>query len=121
MQQRGFFSSLFDINFESFVTTRIIKVLYVIAIILAAIYVVFLVAASFASDSTIGALILVLSPVIFLLFVLYTRVLLEFMIVVFRIYENTCALPQLGSPSGGPPATAAQPTPPPAPRGPESP
>ena len=31
--QKGFFASLFDLSFTSFITTRVIKVLYVITLV----------------------------------------------------------------------------------------
>ena len=114
MQRQGFFGSLFDIDFKSFVTTKIVKVLFVIAIVLSALYTLLLVAAAADQDSGAGVLFLILSPAIFLLFVLYARVLLEFVIVVFRIYENTSVMAARDGGSLPPAGPEAPPAPPPA-------
>lgn len=102
MQDKGFLGSLFDIGFRSFVTTKIVSVLFVIAMVLSAIYTLFLIATAFSADSGAGIGVLVFSPLIFFLFVLYSRVLLEFVVVVFRIYENTSIMATGAIPSGGP-------------------
>ncbi len=103
MQEKGFFGSLFDIGFRSFVTTKIISVLFVISIILSALYVLGFVVAGFVSDEpAAGVVFLILSPIFFFLLVLYARVVLEFVVVVFRIYENTNIIAGQGSPGIAP-------------------
>lgn len=92
MPEKGFFASLFDIGFRSFVTTKIVTVLFVISLVLSAIYTLVVIAVAFDASSGVGIVVLVLSPIIYLLLVLYSRVLLEFVIVVFRIYENTAIM-----------------------------
>lgn len=88
--QSGFFAALFDLSFTSLVTTRIIKVLYVLAIIVIALYALFFIAAGFHQSSTDGLLVLVIGAPLFALFsLIYTRVLLEVFIALFRIMENT--------------------------------
>ena len=87
---KGFFSILFDISFRSFITLRLVSVLYVISIIFW-----FLVSAA-----VFGASLLTRSPVhvifyffasVFLFFggVIFSRLSLETLIVLFRIAENT--------------------------------
>lgn len=89
-QARGFFGSLFDLSFRSFITTRIIGILYIISIILIALYTIFLVVVAFDASPALGALtLLLLGPLFFILAVIYVRVLLEVAIVFFRIAENT--------------------------------
>lgn len=89
MQAKGFFGSLFDYSFSSFVTPRIIKVLYVLATILIGLWTLFLAAAAFETSETAGVLTLFLfGPLFFLVSMLYARVLLELVIVFFRINGN---------------------------------
>jgi len=86
--QKGFFASLFDISFSSLITTRIIKVLYVISLIVIGLFSLFFIIAAFTSSAGAGILTLViLAPLGALLYTVYTRVILEFIIVVFRIAE----------------------------------
>jgi len=85
---KSFLGALFDFSFSQFVTTRIIKVLFGLAIFLAAVATIFYIAGSFASSVPLGILILILSPVIFLIYVILARVWLEVIIVLFRIAEH---------------------------------
>ena len=47
MEAKSFFSSLFDYSFSSFITPRIIKVLYVLATIGISLWTLFLIVAAF--------------------------------------------------------------------------
>jgi uncharacterized membrane protein len=86
----GFFGSLFDLSFTSLVTTRIIKVLYVLAIVVIGLYSLVFILAGFHHSSTDGILVLVIvAPIFALISLIYTRVLLEVFIALFRIMENT--------------------------------
>jgi Na+/H+-dicarboxylate symporter len=105
--ERGFFGSLFDLSFTSLVTTRIIKVLYVLAIIVIGLYALFFITAGFHRSSTDGVLVLVIAaPIFTLISLIYTRVLLEVFIALFRIMENTGELVTL---AGGGESSAASP------------
>jgi Domain of unknown function (DUF4282) len=90
MPERSFFSSLFDISFTSFVTMRIIKVVYVITLLLIGLAALAFVVAAFA-ESVAGGLVvlLIVAPLLSLLYVIYARVLLELVMAIFRIMENT--------------------------------
>src|SRR4051794_13179161 len=84
----GFFSSLFDISFTRFITTKIIKFLYVVAMVLIVITALVFVAAGFRQSAALGLFILLIAaPLGSLLYLVCTRVLLEFVIQVFRITE----------------------------------
>ena len=90
MNARGFFSSLFDLSFQEFITTKIIKVLYVIAIIGSAIGALAILVGAFASRSFFGIVGGLISASIgFCLFVILARVWMEVLIVLFRIAKNT--------------------------------
>ncbi len=103
MDPKGFFASLFDFSFSSFVTTKIIKVLYILAIIGAGIGALFVLFTGFASGRFFGVLFsFVLAPLYFVLGVILARVWLEIVIVLFRIAENTQKLAD-----GKPPAPQA--------------
>ena len=95
MAEKGFLVSLFDLSFTEFVTTRLIKVLFVLAIIGSAIGGITLVATGLLSDSgAAGALSLLLGPLAFFVLLLLARLWLEVIIVLFRIAENTGRLVQ---------------------------
>jgi hypothetical protein len=87
---KGFFGSLFDLSFTSLILTRIIKVLYVLAIIVIGFYALVFILAGFHNSAAAGVLVLlVIAPIFSLAGLIYTRVLLEVFIVLFRIMENT--------------------------------
>jgi hypothetical protein len=92
---KGFFNSLFDFSFKSLITSRLITVLYVLAVVLIGIYSLFLLAAGFSRGAMIGVVALIAVPLFFLLSVIYTRVILEVLIVIFRIHENLAAMARL--------------------------
>lgn len=102
--RRGFFGSLFDLTFTSFVTGRVVSFLYVVSLVLAVLNVLFttgylsVLLGAYLSGSTdspavgviVGALLfLIAAPILLLLSVVYVRVLLEIVVVLFRISENT--------------------------------
>lgn len=90
MEEKGFFGRLFDLSFSEFITTSIIKVLYIIAIIGSAIGALFILGGLFATKTFGGVLMgLILAPVVFILYVILARIWLETLIVLFRIAENT--------------------------------
>lgn len=89
MQAKGFFAALFDYSFTSFVTPRIIKVLYVLATVLISLWTLLLVLAAFNFSSGAGAVMLLIGgPLFFVLSMIYARVFLELVIVFFRINGN---------------------------------
>ncbi len=93
LTHRGFFSSLFDLSFTSLITTKIIKVLYVLSIILIGFSALFFIVAAFHQSSAAGLLVLVIiAPIMSLFYLIYTRVLLELVIALFRIMENTAEM-----------------------------
>jgi hypothetical protein len=121
MDTKGFFASLFDMSFSSLVTTKVIKVLYVISLVVIGLVALFFVIGAFASSAAAGVVVLLIAAPLFALFyIVYTRVILEFIIVVFRIAEYSRELVELTraqvSPAvaaGAAPTTELPPTPPP--------
>ena len=89
MENKGFFGGLFDLSFTEFVTTRVIKALYVIAIVIAAVFALGLLISGIAKGGAIAFLAVIFSPIAFFLYVLMARIWLEVIIVLFRIAENT--------------------------------
>jgi hypothetical protein len=92
MPRRGLLSLLFDLSFSEFLTTRLIKLLFVIGVIFSAIMSIVLIVAGFTSGTFEGVIALILSPAVFFIYVLFTRIWCEMIIVVFRIAENTSRL-----------------------------
>lgn len=90
--EKGFFGKLFDMSFSEFVTTQLIKLLYILAIAGAVIGGLIFIVAGFSNGAGVGILFLLLSPIIVTFYILMARIWLELIIVVFRIAENTSQL-----------------------------
>jgi hypothetical protein len=122
--EKGFFGSLFDLSFSSLVTTKVIKVLYVLSIVVIGLTALVFIASAFAQSAAAGLLVLVIvAPLVSFLYLIYARVFLEVIIVLFRILETNVQLVDLTRAQTAPAAPVPPPTPPapPAPSGPEVP
>jgi hypothetical protein len=95
MENKGLLGSLFDLSFSEFVTTRVIKVLFILGLIGAGIGSLMFIWAGFSAGFLKGVLFLILSPLVFLLWTLGARIWCELIIVAFRIAENTSRLVEL--------------------------
>lgn len=87
-QERGFFGQLFDFSFTEFITTKAIKVLYGLAIFFAAAIAIVAIVGAFGESAVAGGIVLVLSPLWLLLCVVVARVMMEIVVVLFRIAEH---------------------------------
>ena len=105
METKGFFSSLFDVSFTEFLTTRVIKIIFVLAIVFAAISAFGVLISFFSRGVFAGLLGLVLAPIVFIVYVLLARIWLEVVIVLFRIAENTNRLVELNETAATPPSS----------------
>jgi hypothetical protein len=88
---RGFFAGLFDLSFSSFVTTKIIKALYVFWMAVTGVaFVIGIVGGIFriGDDPAVGILMVLATPLAALLYIVLGRIYLELLIVLFRIAEN---------------------------------
>lgn len=95
---KGFISLIYDLSFNEFVTIRIIKALYLIALMIAALIAILTLFGALATGKPLAMLFgMLLTPVAFLFWSLIARVYLELIIVLFRIAENTSELVHQGS------------------------
>jgi Domain of unknown function (DUF4282) len=114
MPEQGFLASLFDVSFSSLITTRVIKVLYILSMVVIGLTALGLVGAAFANSVAAGLFVLVIvAPLIGLLYLIYVRVLLEIVIAVFRIMETNAELVGLQRAQTAPAAPPASPSSPP--------
>ena len=94
--EKGFFGSLFDLSFSSLITTKVIKVIYAITMVAIGVIAVVFVLGAFSQSAGAGiATLVILAPVLSVLWLIYTRVVLEVIIVLFRIMETNVELVQL--------------------------
>lgn len=94
--KKGFFASLFNFSFRSFITTKIIPVFYILTTILLGLFtLVFLIVSVFGlvRGGGLGSLFgLIAAPLYFLLGIIAVRVFLEAIIVLHRIEGNTARI-----------------------------
>jgi hypothetical protein len=129
VEPKGFLASLFDTSFSSLVTPRVIKFIYIISMVVIGLAALFWIGAAFSQSAAFGLLVLVIAaPLVSLLYLIYTRVLLEVIIALFRIMEYNAELVTLqraatpGAPAASvPPPAAAAPEPPTEPQPPTEP
>ena len=94
MDPKGFLGSVFDFSFTHFVTTKIIKVIFIILMVFAGLAALAFMAMGFKQGTGMGFIFLLLAPVIFFIYVLFARIWCEIIIVLFRIAENTGRIPE---------------------------
>ncbi len=89
---KSFLQALFDLDFREFVTIRIVKLLYIIGIVLAGLLSLAVLVAGLGQGGAMVLVSIILAPLYFILSVIWIRVCLEIVIVVFRIADNTEAI-----------------------------
>ncbi len=86
----NFLTAIFDTSFSVFVTEKLIKVFYIILIIGILIGIGVMVLGSFLNNGLwVGLLTMLFSPILFIVLLIIVRVMLEFVVVVFRIADYT--------------------------------
>ena len=86
---KGFFGALFDFSFNSFVTPKIVKFVYVLATILLVLTYLFFVIAAFAGDNVgFGIAFLLLGWIPFLFYLALVRMTLEFYFSIVRMSQD---------------------------------
>ena len=94
---RGFVGALFDFGFTSFVTPKVIRVLYLLIAVATVVSALVFTIIAFRASVPFGILTLVLGDPLFILIVLAMyRVLLEFFVVAFRAAEDIRAMRERG-------------------------
>jgi uncharacterized membrane protein len=87
-EYKGFFATLLDLSFTRFVSIELIKIIYVVALALVFVAGISVVVYAFTFGLLEGIGALILAPIIIILYILLIRVILEIVIVVFRIAES---------------------------------
>lgn len=82
---REFFRELFDFQFSTFLTTRMLPGVYGFGIVLAALFTIYVVVLRFRESTVEGLAWLVIGPLMFFGLVTALRITLEFVLAVFRV------------------------------------
>ena len=94
-EKKNFFAVLFDLNFTEFLAPKLIKLLFILGICGAVLATFGFIVGGFSGGPLGGLLVLVLSPLFFLLMVMAIRVWLELIMLGFKIANNTGTLVKL--------------------------
>lgn len=86
---RLIFGLLTDLSFRHFITPRLVRLLYLLSLIGAALSALAWMASGFKVSLIYGCFTLLTGPLAFFLYMLAARVVLEVVLAVFRIAENT--------------------------------
>lgn len=88
LKAKGFFASLFDFGFTSFITLRLLSVIYgmLVGLVLLASVIA---AATILKDGTYPWFAIVVVPIVALIYLVLARVSMEMIALFFRIGENT--------------------------------
>ena len=84
--------ALFDLSFTRFLTVSVIKVIYILGIVLLALGWLIFVIGGFSQGFMYGVLGIIFGTILALIELLFLRVWLELIVVIFRIGENTSAM-----------------------------
>lgn len=96
-ETKGFFGSLFDLSFSQMITTKLVKIFFIISIVSSGVIAIAMIVGGFIASAGSGFLMLILAPIVFLLQVLFSRIWLELVIVAFKIADNTSYLVPKGN------------------------
>jgi hypothetical protein len=85
---KGFMASLFDTSFSSFVTPKVIKVVYVIIMIILGISTLGYIIFGFVALHALGIIFIPIALLIGLVYLAVTRMLFELIMVIFRMGDD---------------------------------
>ena len=96
-EAKGLLKSLFDFQFTSLITVKIIRFVYALIVILYSIGAIFFFAAAVSRGGAAGILTgFILVPLGYLVYLILTRIWMEILIVVFRMGDDVHAIRQRG-------------------------
>lgn len=87
----NFFGALFDFSFSRYITPTVVKVVYVIVVVITAIYWLGGLIASFAQDWWVGVLFLLFGWILALLYLAFVRIVLECFVALISISQKVNA------------------------------
>ncbi len=96
-ESKGFLGALFDFSFTSFVTPRVVKVLYILIVVVVGLSALGFALTVLATSIGLGLVVLLIgAPLYFLVVTALYRITLEFFMVVFRMAQDIRAIRERG-------------------------
>jgi hypothetical protein len=97
-------SALLDFGFKRFITLSIIKIVYMVGMGLIVLCWLGFLAVSFTQGAAAAIGVLIVGPIVAGLYLIFLRISLELVVVIFRIGENTSKLVEQRGGQAGPAA-----------------
>jgi hypothetical protein len=88
----GLLTDLFDFSFSHLLVLRVVKLLFGVLLLLDAGLCLGLIVQAFGAGFGWGLLVLLFSPMLFVIVAIFVRVFTEILVVLFRIADDTAAL-----------------------------
>lgn len=96
-EPKGFLGALFDFSFTSFVTPKVVKVLYILIVVVVGLSAVGFALSVLAANVGLGLIVLLIgAPLYFLVVTALYRITLEFFMVIFRMAQDIRAIRERG-------------------------
>jgi Domain of unknown function (DUF4282) len=92
IEAKGFFASLFDFGFTSFITLKILRVLYGVLVVLILLTGVGSFVGLISQGGAFVAIAIIIVPIVTLIYLVLMRVSMEMIALFFRIGENTSVM-----------------------------
>jgi Domain of unknown function (DUF4282) len=89
---KGFLASLFDVSFSSFVTPRVIKVVYIIIMILIGLSALAYIIFGFVALHAIGIIFVPIAVLVSLIYLAVARIGFEIVMIIFRMGDDIHAM-----------------------------
>jgi len=89
IEAKGFFASLFDFGFTSFITLKFLRLIYGVLVVLILLIGVGAFLGSISQGGIYILIAIIIVPIVTLLYLVLTRVSMEIVALFFRIGENT--------------------------------
>jgi hypothetical protein len=97
VEPKGFLGALFDFSFTSFVTPKVVKVLYILIVIVVGLSALGFALTVLATNIGLGLIVLLIgAPLYFLVVTALYRITLEFFMVIFRMAQDIRAIRERG-------------------------
>jgi hypothetical protein len=96
-EPKGFLGALFDFSFTSFVTPKVVKVLYILIVVVVGLSAVGFALSVLAANVGLGLIVLLIgAPLYFLVVTALYRITLEFFMVIYRMAQDIRAIRERG-------------------------
>ena len=96
-EPKGFLGALFDFSFTSFVTPKVVKVLYILIVVVVGLSAVGFALSVLATNVGLGLIVLLIgAPLYFLVVTALYRITLEFFMVIYRMAQDIRAIRERG-------------------------